>query len=78
MPDGRLEEVVRLLAPAIDLSELAPDVAARLVDRLVPVYAGVEYRVVSRMTLDTLSRRSIDRVKASRWAVIARSSFADA
>jgi energy-coupling factor transporter ATP-binding protein EcfA2 len=78
MPDGRLEELVRLLAPAIDLSEFAPDVAARLVDRLVPVYAGAEHHVVWRMTVAALSRRSIDRVKASRWAVIARSSFANA
>jgi energy-coupling factor transporter ATP-binding protein EcfA2 len=78
MPDGHLEEVVRLLAPAIDLSELAPDVAARLTDNLVPVYAGAEHRVVSRMTDAAVSRRSIDRVKASRWAVIARSSFAHA
>jgi len=78
MPDGRLEEVVRLLAPTIELSELAPDVAASLADRLVPVYAGAEYRVVSRMSVAAVSRRSIDRVRASRWAVIARSSFANA
>jgi hypothetical protein len=78
MPDGRLEEVVRLLAPTIDLSKLAPDVAAGLADRLVPVYAGAEYRVVSRMSDAAASRRSIDRVRASRWAVIARSSFANA
>ena len=78
MPDGRLEEAVRLLAPTIKLSELAPAVAASLADRLVPVYAGAEYRVVSRMSVAALSRRSIDRVRASRWAVIARSSFANA
>ena len=78
MSDGRLGEVVRLLAPAIKLSELAPVVAARLADRLVPVYAGAEYRVVSRMSVAAVSRRSIDRVRASRWAVIARSSFANA
>ena len=46
--------MVRLLAPAIDLSEFAPDVAARLVDRLVPVYAGAEYHVVWRMTVAAL------------------------
>ena len=78
MPDGRLEAVVRLLAPGIELSGLAPDVAARLTDRLVPVYAGAERRVVSRMSAAAVSRRSIDRVRASRWAVIARSSFAHA
>lgn len=77
-PDRGTEEVVRLLAPAARLDELSSEVKARLEDSLVPVYAGAENRVVSRLSAAAITRRSIDRVRASRWALIARSSFANA
>jgi hypothetical protein len=60
------------------LDELSSDVKARLADCLVPVYAGAEHRVVSQMSSAAMTRRSIDRVRASRWALIAKSSFANA
>jgi hypothetical protein len=77
-PDRGIEEVVTVVAPAVQLHELSSDVKARLAESLVPVYAGAEHRVVSRMSAAAMTRRSIDRVRASRWAVIARSSFANA
>ncbi|HEU5113795.1 MAG TPA: hypothetical protein VFU96_10790, partial [Acidimicrobiia bacterium] len=77
-PDRGIEEVVTLLAPGAQLDELSSDVKSRLAESLVPVYAGAEHRIVSRMSAAAMTRRSIDRVRASRWAVIARSSFANA
>lgn len=77
-PDERLATVTRLLAPTMDLSAEAAAVKAQLTGRLAPVYASAEYRVASRITGSVASRRSIDRVKASRWAVIAGSPFANA
>jgi hypothetical protein len=77
-PDRGIEEVVRLLAPKARLDELSSYVKGGLADSLVPVYGGAEHRVVSRMSTAAITRRSIDRVRASRWALIARSSFANA
>jgi len=77
-PDERLAEVIRILAPPVDLPAVTSQVKESLISHLAPVYAGVEYRVATRMARLASSRRSIDRVKASRWAVIARSSFANA
>ena len=77
-PDERLREVVALLAPTADLLTTVAEAREILASRLAPVYAGAEYRVASRIAGLTASRRSIERVKASRWAVIARSSFANA
>lgn len=77
-PDGRLAEVVGLVAPTIDLSTDVAEVAAMLTSRLAPVYESAEYRIAPRISSLVASRRSIDRVRASRWAVIARSSFANA
>ncbi|MGH8952015.1 MAG: GTPase domain-containing protein [Acidimicrobiia bacterium] len=77
-PDERLAGVIRLLAPSVDLPAAIIQVTESLTSHLAPVYAGVEYRVASRKARLASSRRSIDRVKASRWAVIARSSFANA
>jgi hypothetical protein len=49
-----------------------------LTERLSPVYAMAEHRVNARLSGAATTRRSIERVKAHRWAVIARSSFANA
>jgi hypothetical protein len=77
-PGARMAEVLGLLAPAIDLTPATERVVASLADRLAPVYASAEYRIASRMSGVAASKRSIDRIKASRWAVIARSTFANA
>jgi hypothetical protein len=77
-PHRRLGEVIRLLAPTIDLVAAVTEAREALIGHLVPIYADAEYRLASRIAGLTASRRSIDRVKASRWAVIARSSFANA
>jgi hypothetical protein len=49
-----------------------------LTERLEQVYGAAENRVNSRLSGAAATRRSIERVKAHRWAVIARSSFANA
>jgi hypothetical protein len=77
-PDHRLEDVIGLLAPRMDLHLAVTEARDALNARLAPVYAEAEYRLGSRIAGLTASRRSIDRVKASRWAVIARSAFANA
>ena len=77
-PDQRLGDLIRLLAPSLELRPAITGGKGSLVGHLGPVYAGAEYRLASRISGLTASRRSIDRVKASRWAVIARSSFANA
>ncbi|HSK06371.1 MAG TPA: GTPase [Acidimicrobiia bacterium] len=77
-PEQRLAEVIGLLAPGVDLGLSITEAKKMLIARLAPVYAEAEYRLGSRIAGLTASRRSIDRVKASRWAVIARSAFADA
>ena len=77
-PDQRLADVIGLLAPRIDLRSSVTEAIEALIARLAPVYAEAEYRLGSRIAGLTASRRSIDRVKASRWAVIARSAFANA
>jgi hypothetical protein len=77
-PHRRLEEVIRLLAPTIDLDAAVTEAREALIGHLAPIYAEAEYRLASRIAGLTASRRSIDRVKASRWAVIARSSLANA
>jgi GTPase SAR1 family protein len=74
----RLEEVIGLLAPTIDLAAAVIEAREALIGHLAPIYADAAYRLSSRIAGLTASRRSIDRVKASRWAVIARSSFANA
>jgi hypothetical protein len=76
--DQALSEVVHLLAPGLDLRGEAAFAAGMLTDRLAPVYAAAENRVNSRLSGAAAARRSIERVKAHRWAVIARSSFANA
>jgi hypothetical protein len=77
-PDERLGELTGLLAPSLQLQPAITGARDSIAGHLAPIYAGVEYRLASRIAGLTASRRSIDRVKASRWAVIARSSFADA
>jgi hypothetical protein len=77
-PDHRLGDMIGLLAPSLELRPAITEAKGSLVEHLGPVYAGAEYRLASRISGLTASRRSIDRVKASRWAVIARSSFANA
>ncbi|MGH8872383.1 MAG: GTPase domain-containing protein [Acidimicrobiia bacterium] len=77
-PDERLAEVMRLLAPRIELDPAITEVGELLTSHLTHVYAGAGYRVASRIAGLAASRQSIDRVRASRWAVIARSSFANA
>ena len=76
--DSGIEDVLRLLAPTMELPAAVTDAKGMLIKRLVPVYASAGYRVTSTLAGPIASRRSIDRVKASRWAVIARSSFANA
>jgi hypothetical protein len=78
MPDHSLTEVVHLLAPGLDLGGEAAFAAGILTEKLSPVYAMAENRVNTRLSGAVTTRRSIERVKAHRWAVIARSSFANA
>jgi GTPase SAR1 family protein len=78
MADQALAEVVHLLAPGLDLRGEAAYAAGMLTERLSPVYAMAEHRVNARLSGAATTRRSIERVKAHRWAVIARSSFANA
>lgn len=77
-PDERLAELVRLITPSIDLSTDVAEVGAMLTSRLTPVYDSAEFRIAPRVSTLAVSRRSIDRIRASRWAVISRSSFANA
>jgi GTPase SAR1 family protein len=77
-PDRRLGGVIGLLAHSLELRPAVTEARETLIGHLAPVYAEAEYRLASRIAGLTASRRSIDRVKASRWAVIARSSFANA
>jgi GTPase SAR1 family protein len=77
-PDRALTEVMHLLAPGLDPRGEAAFAAGMLTERLSPVYAMAENRVNSRLSGAAATRRSIERVKAHRWAVIARSSFANA
>jgi hypothetical protein len=77
-PDQALTEVVHLLAPTIDLGGESAFAAGMLTERLSAVYAAAENRVNIRLSGAAATRRSIERVKAYRWAVIARSSFANA
>ncbi len=77
-PDPALTEVARLLAPDIDLPGESAFAAGMLTERLEQVYGAAENRVNSRLSGAAATRRSIERVKAHRWAVIARSSFANA
>ena len=77
-PDPATTEVVRLLAADLDLPGESAFAAGMLTDRLQQVYVAAENRVNSRLSGAAATRRSIERVKAHRWAVIARSSFADA
>jgi hypothetical protein len=78
MADQALAEVVHLLAPGLDLPGEAAFAAGMLTEKLSPVYAMAEHRVNARLSGAATTRRSIERVKAHRWAVIARSSFANA
>jgi energy-coupling factor transporter ATP-binding protein EcfA2 len=77
-PAPALTEVARLLASRLDLSGESAFAAGMLTERLQPVYAIAENRVNTRLSGAAATRRSIERVKAHRWAVIARSSFANA
>jgi hypothetical protein len=77
-PDPALTEVARLLADDIDLPGEAAFAAGMLTERLEQVYLAAENRVNSRLSGAAAARRSIDRVKAHRWTVIARSTFANA
>jgi hypothetical protein len=77
-PDPALIEVTRLLAPGLDLPGDSAFAAGMLTERLGQVYAAAEDRVNTRLSGAAAARRSIERVKAHRWAVIARSSFANA
>jgi hypothetical protein len=77
-PDERLGDLTGLLAPSLQLGPAIIEARESIAGHLTPIYAGAEHRLASRIAGLTASRRSIERVKASRWAVIARSSFADA
>jgi hypothetical protein len=77
-PDPALTEVARLLTDEIDLPGEAAFAAGMLTERLEQVYVAAENRVNSRLSGAAAARRSIDRVKAHRWTVIARSTFANA
>jgi GTPase SAR1 family protein len=77
-PDERLEDLTGLLAPSLQFGPAITAARESIAGHLAPIYAGAEHRLASRIAGLTASRRSIERVKASRWAVIARSSFADA
>jgi hypothetical protein len=77
-PEPTLVEVTRLMAKDLDLPGESAFAAGMLTDRLQQVYASAESRVNTRLSGAAATRRSIERVKAHRWAVIARSSFANA
>ncbi len=77
-PEPALNDVVRLLATGLDLPGESAFAAGMLTERLRHVYVGAENRVNARLAGAAATRRSIERVKAHRWAVIARSSFANA
>ncbi len=77
-PEPALIEVVRLLATGLDLPGDSAFAAGMLTERLGHVYVAAENRVNTRLSGAVATRRSIDRVKAHRWAVVARSSFANA
>jgi hypothetical protein len=77
-PGPVLTEVARLLAGDLDLPGESAFAAGMLTDRLQQVYATAEDRVNNRLSGAAATRRAIERVKAHRWAVIARSSFANA
>jgi hypothetical protein len=77
-PGPALGEVVGLLGGPTDLVGEVAFAAGMLADRLQPVYALAEDRVNTRLSRASDTRRAIERARAHRWAVVARSSFADA
>ncbi|MGA7282810.1 MAG: GTPase [Acidimicrobiia bacterium] len=70
--------VLGVLAHRAVISPPYPELRSGLATLLAPIFAGLEYRVLARMTQGISSAAEITRARSTMSTVIARSSFANA